>query len=183
MRANAAELGVDPDRIAVSGNSAGGHLSMMVGYASGIPELEGDGGHPGVSSVVQAVVNFYGPVDLTTAYALSRPEPAKFLGMGYDQNPDLFDMASPLHHLSKGDPPTLILHGVIDELVPIRQADRLAARLKELGIPYLYDRYPGWPHTMDLARDVNVRCRFYMNEFFNRHLRDGTADPEPAAQE
>ena len=69
MRANAAKLHVDPDRIAALGGSAGGHLSMMLGYSPNVAELEGDGGNPGVSSKIQAVINFYGPTDLTTPFA------------------------------------------------------------------------------------------------------------------
>jgi acetyl esterase/lipase len=63
VRANAAELGIDPDRLVISGNSAGGHLSLMAGGAM-LPEFEGDGGNPGVSSSVAAVISFYPPTGL-----------------------------------------------------------------------------------------------------------------------
>ena len=65
MRANAATYNIDPGNIALIGGSAGGHLAMMVGYTPDVPEFEGEGGNPGVSSAVQAVVNFYRP--MTTA--------------------------------------------------------------------------------------------------------------------
>lgn len=79
-------------------------------------------------------------------------------------------LASPITHLTKDDPPTLILHGTIDAIVPIAQADSLAERLRELSIPVVYERFPGWPHTMDLAQIVNERCCYVMDRFLEEHL-------------
>ncbi len=73
MRANAETLQVIPDRIGIAGGSAGGHLAMMIGYSSDVPELDGDCGHAGVSSAVQAVVDIYGPADLTTDFVPRTP--------------------------------------------------------------------------------------------------------------
>ena len=61
-------------------------------------------------------------------------------------------------------------HGVIDELVPIAQADTLHAKLDELGIPNYYDRVEGWPHSMDRVQGVNDRCRFIMEKFLAKHV-------------
>ncbi len=57
-----------------------------------------------------------------------------------------------------------------DNIVPVEQADQLEKRLKELGIPCLYERIEGWPHTMDLARSINDRCCYFMDKFFVEHL-------------
>ena len=57
---------MDPNRIGVIGESAGGHLVACLGTMAGVKEYEGDGGYPGVSSAVQAVVDFYGPTDFVT---------------------------------------------------------------------------------------------------------------------
>jgi acetyl esterase/lipase len=171
LRASAAQYHVDPDKIGVVGGSAGGHLAMMVGYSSDVPELEGDGGHHDVSSRVQTVVNFYGPTDLTTPFAKKSKAVRQFLGdKPYEEAKTIYEQASPLMHLTKDDPPTLIIHGTIDDVVPIDQADALARKLKELGVPHVYDRLEGWPHALDVAEVVNERCRFFMDQFFAKYL-------------
>lgn len=171
MRANARKLNVDPDRIGVIGGSAGGHLAMMIGYSSDVPKLEGTGGHAGVSSRVQAVVNLYGPVDLTTPYASGNSLIIRFLGgKTIEESRTRYELASPISHITRDDPPTLIFHGTIDDTVPIDQADRLAEKLKSTRVPYRYDRLEGWPHAMDLAEVVNQRCQRLMVEFFKKHL-------------
>jgi len=172
MRANAEKYHINPDKIAVIGGSAGGYLSMMVGYSSDVPELEGNGGHEGVSSRVQAVVDLYGPTDIECPEARDVGVVRKFIGKTYDEAPEAYKLATPITHLTKDDPPTLIIHGTVDEIVPIAQSDLLASKLKALGIPYEYDKFEGWPHTMDVAVGVNKRCQWDMNRFFDRYLRD-----------
>ena len=172
MRANAERLHVDPNRIAMAGGSAGGHLSMMAGYVTDNPELEGTGGHDEESSRIQAVVNFYGPTDLTTEFARDNDVVVKFLGgESYADKPELYQLASPNSHVSADDPPTLILHGSIDTVVPISQAELLVDKLKAAGVPHEYDRVEGWPHTMDLEANVNRHCLAKVEEFLDTHLQ------------
>lgn len=182
LRANATKYLIDPKRIVVSGNSAGGHLSMMIGYSDD-PSLEGNGGNNAVSSRVCAVVNFYGPADLTTDFAKKQGVVEDFIGgKTFDEAPDTYKLASPLYHLTRDDPPTLIFHGTIDSTVPIAQADMLAEKLKELGIDYIYERYDGWPHVMDLAEAVNRRCVYQMEQFFKKHIPIDQSGQNPALE-
>jgi len=180
MRSEAESVGVDPQHIGVAGGSAGGHLSMMVAYSSDVPELDGDSGHPGVSSRVQCIVDLYGPTDLTTQFSRTRSVEdsslSRFFDGTYGEQKQNYEAASPIRYVTSDDPPTLILHGTIDEIVPIEQADLLARCLHEAGVPYLYDRLPGWPHAMDLALSVNERCVWLMERFFDRYLRQGVAE-------
>jgi acetyl esterase/lipase len=180
MRSQGESIGVDPDHIGVAGGSAGGHLAMMLGYTSDESKFDGNSGHTGVSSRVQAVVNIYGPTDLTTEFSRQRSSGSLlqgFFGGTYDQKTSLYEQASPIRYVTPDDPPTLILHGTIDDVVPINQADLLAAKLNETGVPYIYDRLPGWPHTMDLAHPVNERCVWFMERFFDHYLEQADAAP------
>jgi len=158
LKIHAEEFGIDPERMVLIGGSAGGHLSMMVGYAGEEelfqPECETDS----VSSEVRAVVNLYGPTDLTTEEARGRGEPISFLGATYEEHPELYQQVSPRFYIRPGLPPTLIFHGTIDSVVPVSQADSLAQWLAEAGVPHDYHRLHGWPHTMDLSEKVNAYC-------------------------
>ncbi|MEZ6063592.1 MAG: alpha/beta hydrolase [Planctomycetaceae bacterium] len=168
VRKHAAEYHIDPNRIAAAGGSAGGHLVMMVGYSSDVPDFDRSGGNFDVSSRVQAVVNFYGPVDLTTPYARSHELVTSFIGRSYDDATEAYRSASPLTHITSDDPPTLTFHGTLDDLVPVEQADTLDAALKKAGVESRYERLEGWPHGMDLAQVVNDYCFNRMLEFFDQ---------------
>ena len=171
IRANAVRLHVDPDRIVVLGGSAGGHIALMVAYASDRPEFQGNGGNSGVSSRVAAVVNFYGPVDLTTPFAQASGLVKTFLsGKTFTEAPELYRAASPLFYLGSNAPPTLTFHGTLDDIVPIDQAETLELRLSALRVPHDYVRMEGWPHTLDVAKPVNEFTQVRIQEFLNKHL-------------
>ncbi|NOY37368.1 MAG: alpha/beta hydrolase [Chlorobi bacterium] len=169
IKAHAACYDINPDKVALIGGSAGGHLAMMVGY-SGENAFSRDCADT-VSAKVQVVVDLYGPVDLTTEYAQNRHECLSFLGKTYREDPDLYAAASPRFHITPGDPPTLIFHGTIDNLVPVSQADSLHKWLDMAGVPNRFYKLKGWPHTMDAAVKVNAFCRYYMDRFFNQYLQ------------
>lgn len=171
MRANAASLHVDPDHLAVIGGSAGGYLSMMVGFTAGDPKFEGQGGHEGVSSAVQAVVDLYGPTDFDTDVARENPTVTNFLGKKFSDDPEWFRSASPINHLTAQAPAIFVLQGTIDSTVPVSQSDALVEKLKALGVPHWYDRLDGWPHTMDLAKPVNERTQRLVLKFFEKYLK------------
>ena len=140
LRANAAKFNVDPNRIGVWGASAGGHLVACMGTMTG-PEVEGDGGWPGVSSAVQAVGDLCGPVDftradLTTDFLMKAQE--RFLGCTLQQNPALWKDASPFYHVQPGAPPFLIIQGEMDRLVNPSQATLLDQALTKASVPHQY---------------------------------------------
>ena len=168
MRANAAKLHVDPHQIGLVGGSAGGHLVLLAAYSDNDDQtLQGTGGNFMVDARVQAVVDLYGPVELKASKSGSKSI-LKFMGgKTIEDAPELYVKASPINHITKDSPPTLIFHGTVDELVPIAQSDMLAAKLEEYGVPYLYDRQEGWHHGMDAVEVVNARCLWYMDQFLS----------------
>ncbi len=136
LRAHAAELNLDPQRLGALGYSAGAHLSMMLGTMDTQDGLEGEGGWADQSSKVQAVVAFVGPTNLDTVY----PETSKkivenFLGGPREEKGDVYRRASPVTYVDKSDAPMLLLQGTTDVLVPYDQAFQMAKALTEAGVP------------------------------------------------
>ena len=169
LRAHADEYGIDPNAIAAVGGSAGGHLAMMLGYSADVPSLEGSGGNADYSSAVQAVVDLYGPVDMTLEEVRDNKTLQRlFGGKSYDEVPEQYQLASPLTHVKEGIPPTLIIHGTDDDTVPVAQADLLAERLKGLGCSYEYLRLEGYPHTLDLIDAANRHVRWHIYHFLDK---------------
>ena len=135
LRANAPELGIDPNRIAAWGSSAGGQLVSLLAV-NGTPAAWDTGAYGDVSSQVDAVVDEFGPADL------SAPGWGPYVtnifrtvfGTASDSSPVL-RAASPITYVDPGDPPFLILQGTADHIVPAAQSEELAQRLEADHVP------------------------------------------------
>lgn len=157
----------DTTRIALIGGSAGAHLAMLAGYGWENPQVK----KATPKHRVKAVVDIYGPVDMTTEYAQSQSLVTGFIGHPYAEAPELYREASPAKYLDAADPPTLILQGTSDNLLPPSQSDTLKARLDRIGVPCEYFRLPLWPHAMDMAVRPNVYMQKKMDTFFEKYLK------------
>ncbi len=180
LRANAAKYHVDPDRIGVWGMSAGAHLAACLGVRGDAKDLEGHGGHEGVSSRVRAVACYCGAFDLTddrTCNDLMRQLCTKVCGGPITAKPDAWRQISPLLHITPSCPPFLLVHGDKDDVVPIGQSERMEAALRTAGVPVEFVRVRGGGHgmTAPLGRpraEPDLQTLYKKAaDFFDRHLK------------
>lgn len=188
IRHHAAEYGVDPARIGIMGGSAGGHLSLMQATAGDVGKADAPDPVDRQSSRVQAAACFFPPTDFLNygkegENALGRgvlkgfraPFDFQELNAETKHFVDVTDEAkiteigrqiSPITHVSADDPPTLIIHGDTDELVPIQQASIIVEKLKASGVDAELITKPGAGHGWaDLPADMAK-----LGEWFDEHL-------------
>jgi acetyl esterase/lipase len=182
LRANAKKYDIDPKRVAALGDSAGGHLSLMLGLLDPTDRLEGEGEHRGQSSKVQAVVNYYGPTDFTTWAPTKLGDDLLKIGVMRDGDGILTDFlgtadrkaaimkkASPITYIDAKDPPVLTFQGTLDPLVPDQQARLLHEALKKAGVTERLEILEKASHGWGGA--LREKTNKITLEFLDRHLK------------
>jgi acetyl esterase/lipase len=150
LRTNAARYGVDARRFIAWGSSAGGHLVSLAGTTSGSAAFTADA----VGSAVQAVVDFYGPIDLTamattpgyTSHGAADSAESKLLGGPVLEQTEAARRANPVSYVDRGDPPCLIVHGSADPVVPPAQSQLFHDALRAAGVAVELRVLPGAKH-------------------------------------
>lgn len=166
LRAHAAEYRLDTDHIGVWGSSAGGHLVALMGTTNGVAELEGQLGNQEQSSDVQAVVDWFGPTDFLTVGP--KETRTRLLGSDPKTIPEQAKRASPIHYVSKDDPPFLVMHGDADQTVPIAQSETFTQALKKAGVDATFINVVGGGHGGNLFTNDESMKR--IESFFRKHL-------------
>lgn len=189
IRFQAKDYGIDPERIGITGGSAGGHLSLMQGTAGDLGDPKSKDPIDRVSSRVQAVACFFPPTDFLNygkpgELAIGRgtlanysapfdfhvlePKQKKFVPITDEEKiKEIGRQISPITHVTADDPPSLIIHGDKDLLVPMQQAEIIVEKLKAAGVEAKLVVKPGAAHGWkDMTAD-----RAQIADWFDQHLK------------
>ncbi len=154
IRAHAADDGVDPERAAILGRSAGAHLALLAAYRAGRDANPGGCAAP---ARVRGVISLYGPTDLAAGYRVPAVPDliggstaiADFMGGEPDAVPDRYALAAPQNALDHPVPPTLLIHGLADQVVKPEHSESLAAALRRGGHEVALIELPWAGHGFD----------------------------------
>jgi len=173
LKANAAAYQIDPDRIGVTGDSAGGHLAQFLGVTADVRQFEGDEGNYAQSTRVACVVNRYGPSDFTRSYGKSVDAAEVlplWLGGDLKTASEKHVLSSPLNWVTPTAAPTLILHGTDDKYVAYEQGVWMRDRLKSCGVPVEMLTLEGAGHGFKGADAEKAEAAMFA--FFDTQLKD-----------
>jgi acetyl esterase len=175
--ANAARLGGDPARISLLGSSAGGNLAINASYLANAGRLESSCG--GSVPRVSAVSALYPPVDLAAAWVsrvraisdMARQFNTYYVGGSPEQFPDRYRFVASATHINAAAPPTLVILGDNDHLVPPDATDRFAQQARNAGIDIESIRFPYGDHVFNLNQ-YGIGNQFYLGmtyQFLSEH--------------
>lgn len=156
IRENGAQYGMDTDFVAVTGGSAGGHLSALMGLTENRPEFQAN--HPDTDTSVQACIPFYGLYDFLVRYdqhpnqkTYERFLTGRVLHETLQDNPDLWDLASPVAQIHPAAPPFMVVHGSLDSLAAVAEGQVFSQKLREVSNkPVVYLEVPGAEHAWEM---------------------------------
>jgi acetyl esterase/lipase len=178
VRANAAIYQLDTTFIGITGFSSGGHLASLAGTSGGVKlftvgsatlDIEGHvGQYPTHSSAVNAVVDWFGPIDISVMDSCKRSKDAHspeaiLIGGPIEDNLDQCALANPITYIDANDPPFLILHGDADPLVPLCQSELFFNALQKAIVPSQLVIVPGGQHGPGLFEETYYKK---MTDFF-----------------
>jgi acetyl esterase/lipase len=171
LRTHAQKLNINAQHIGALGSSAGGHLALLLGTTD-TKELPIAGDDNSVSSAVEVVVSLAGPTDLTKELPTdSERSVEKFIGKTRLKDLELFKRASPIHYLSSGDAPTMIIHGTKDQMIPFEQATDFLEACKKIGVECQLLAIKNGGHSGGGSIDEWNSSMVQMEKFLLSHLK------------
>jgi acetyl esterase/lipase len=185
-----AEYGGDPDWVAITGGSAGGHLSSLAALTPNNPLFQP--GFEDADTSVRAAVPFYGLYDFTRSDAihpLMAPTLAKYVfKLRRAELQDAFRAASPITYVSADAPPFFVLHGSNDSLIPVEQGRVFSARLREVSQqPVVYAELPFAQHAFDIFGSVRashaaLAVEAFLAEIYSKSAHSGSPSRSASAR-
>lgn len=171
LRANARKYGVDPNKIAAFGGSAGAHLSAILGTTDTIQGEDEEGCHRNQSSRVNAVIGLSGPYDLR----VMDPDTdggviPKFLGGSLEDLPEIYAEASPITHVDKSSAPVLMVHAVDDAVVPYEQVELFSKELRLHGVSNEIYKVASGGHNFTDSDEKVMKVIEAIDDFLSRHF-------------
>jgi acetyl esterase/lipase len=177
VKSHVADYGGDPDFVALTGGSAGGHLSALAALTPNDADMQP--GFEEADTAVQAAVPFYGVYDFTRTDGALHPMMVPFLEklvvkQKRKSSPSLFAAASPITHVGPDAPPFFVLHGRNDSFIPVEQARGFVDRLREVSAqPVAYAELPFAQHAFDTfgsarAAHAAVAVEQFLAEIYSR---------------
>jgi acetyl esterase/lipase len=191
VKAHIAEYGGDPDFVAITGGSAGGHLASLAALTPNDPDLQP--GFARADTRVQACVPFYGAYDFTNRSGAGRDDLVRLLERLIIKKPfaearDVYDHASPMSRVSKDAPPFLVIHGANDTLLPVAEARLFVELLRAVSrAPVAYIELPLAQHAFEVftsvrtAHVIRAVARFLSFTYAEHRRAHAGATPLPAA--
>jgi acetyl esterase/lipase len=179
IREHADEYGIDPDFVAVTGGSAGGHLATLMALTANDPVYQS--GFEKADTTVQAAVPFYGVYDFTNRFGtfpktfVTRLLQPHVMKARLDEEPEKFALASPIDRIHEDAPPFLVIHGDRDTLAPLEDAREFVAKLRATSQSDVrLAELKGAQHAFDLfvsprSAPVIEGVERYLSEVYSRH--------------
>jgi len=152
VKAHAAEYNVDTTRLILMGYSAGANLAMLAAYSYKHQELKPTCGE---QVNVKCVINLYGPSDMKALYASTgsssfvQPRMRQYIGGSPDEFDERYDLLSPINHINENSPPTILIYGEKDRIVPFDEGIATDNALKEANVPHELYILPETDHAFD----------------------------------
>ncbi len=190
VREHADEYGIDPDFIAVTGGSAGGHLTALAALTGNEPQYQP--GFEEADTSVQAAVPFYGVYDFTNRNRVLPEEAVRLflapvvMKCDPDEAPERYEAASPLDQVRASAPPFFVIHGDLDLLAPVEDARDFVRRLREVSnAPVYYLELKGAQHAFETFASIRANAVVeaaarFLEAVYTAHIRSGAHTPTAA---